>query len=162
MLSLRKIFDSYILVTKIFIIAEIIKEIVEIYKGFWYLAEKREKVMKAIIYFIFFIAFFNIPNFSQSKIEMDLDSLLINAKKGIYWGLMNIPIKKARVDKSLIQNDRLIARIKVIKELNGVKVESTGYHNTNEMTIVIYRSAESLIKDGYIKKGDLELYSDEE
>lgn len=112
--------------------------------------------------FIFLVTLFNLPSFSQSKTEMDIDSLLINTKKGIYWGLMNIPIKKARVDKSLIQNDRLIARIKVIKELNGVKVESTGYYNTNEMTIVLYRSAESLIKDGYIKKGDLEIYSDDE
>ncbi|MCX7610003.1 MAG: hypothetical protein N2043_00250 [Ignavibacterium sp.] len=118
--------------------------------------------MKSILCFALLVILYNIPSFSQSKTETDIDSLLINAKKGIYWGLMNIPIKKARVDKSLIQNDRLIARIKVIKELNGVKVESTGYHNTNEMTIVIYRSAESLIKDGYIKKGDLELYSDEE
>lgn len=127
-----------------------------------YLATKTEGFMKKILCLIFLTALFNLPSFAQSKTEMDIDSLLINTKKGIYWGLMNIPIKKARVDKSLIQNDRLIARIKVIKELNGVKVESTGYHNTNEMTIVLYRSAESLIKDGYIKKGDLEIYSDEE
>jgi hypothetical protein len=75
---------------------------------------------------------------------------------------MNIPVKKARIDKSLINNDRLIAKVRVIKELNGVKIESTGYHNTNELTIVLYRSADSLIKDGYIKKGDLESYSDDE
>jgi hypothetical protein len=118
--------------------------------------------MKNIIICVFVTILFSFPILSQSKTEIDIDSLLINTKKGIYWGLMNIPIKKARVDKSLIQNDRLIARIKVIKELNGVKIESTGYHNTNEMTIVIYRSAESLIRDGYIKKGDLETYSDDE
>jgi hypothetical protein len=111
---------------------------------------------------LFLSLFFSIPILSQTKIDAAVDSLLINAKKGIYWGLMNIPVKKARIDKSLINNDRLIAKVRVIKELNGVKIESTGYHNTNEMTIVLYRSADSLIKDGYIKKGELETYSDDE
>jgi hypothetical protein len=103
-----------------------------------------------------------LPIFSQSRTEIEIDSLLVNAKKGIYWGLMNIPVKKAKIEKSLIMNDRLIARVKVIKELNGVKIESTGYNNMNEMSIVLYRSAESLVKEGYIKKGDLENYSSEE
>jgi len=111
---------------------------------------------------IFLIGLFSLTIFSQTRTDEAIDSLLINAKKGVYWGLMNIPVKKARIDKSLINNDRLIAKVRVVKELNGVKVESTGYHSTNEMTIVLYRSADSLIKDGYIKKGDLETYSDDE
>ncbi|WP_290661114.1 hypothetical protein, partial [Ignavibacterium sp.] len=100
--------------------------------------------------------------FSQSKVDADIESASVNARKGIYWGLMNIPVKKARLEKSLINNDMLIARVRIAKELNGVKIESTGYYNTNEVTIVLYRSADSLIKDGYIKKGDLELYSDDD
>ena len=127
-----------------------------------YLAIKTEGFMKKILCCVFLIILFTLPIFSQSRTEIEIDSLLVNAKKGIYWGLMNIPVKKAKIEKSLIMNDRLIARVKVIKELNGVKIESTGYNKTNEMTIVLYRSADSLIKDGYIKKGDLELYSDEE
>lgn len=118
--------------------------------------------MKKILCCVFLIILFTLPTFSQSRTEIEIDSLLVNAKKGIYWGLMNIPVKKAKIEKSLIMDDRLIARVKVIKELNGVKIESTGYNKTNEMTIVLYRSADSLIKDGYIKKGDLELYSDED
>ncbi len=127
-----------------------------------YLAIKTEGFMKKILCCVFLIILFTLPIFSQYRTEIEIDSLLVNAKKGIYWGLMNIPVKKAKIEKSLIMNDRLIARVKVIKELNGVKIESTGYNKTNEMTIVLYRSADSLIKDGYIKKGDLELYSDEE
>lgn len=123
---------------------------------------KIEVVMKYNLFLIVIVSLFTLPIFSQSRIDVAIDSLLINARKGIYWGLMNIPVKKARIDKSLINNDRLIAKVRVIKELNGVKIESTGYHNTNEMTIVLYRSADSLIKDGYIKKGDLETYSDDE
>ena len=48
------------------------------------------------------------------------------------------------------------------KELNGIKIESTGFSETNELSIVLYRSSESLIKDGYIKKGELETFSDDE
>lgn len=100
--------------------------------------------------------------FSQSKIESDIESALINAKKGIYWALSNIPVKKAKIEKSIVNDDKLLAKVKIAKELNGIRVESTGYYQTNEVTIVLYRSRDSLIKDGYIKKGDLESYSEEE
>jgi hypothetical protein len=100
--------------------------------------------------------------FSQSKIEDDIEYALVNAKKGIYWALSNIPVKKAKIEKSIVNEDKLLAKVKVAKELNGVRVESTGYNQTNEVTIVLYRSRDSLIKDGYIKKGDLETYSEEE
>jgi hypothetical protein len=100
--------------------------------------------------------------FSQSKIEDDIEYALVNAKKGIYWALSNIPVKKARIEKSIVNEDKLLAKVKVAKELNGVRVESTGYNQTNEVTIVLYRSRDSLIKDGYIKKGDLETYSEED
>jgi hypothetical protein len=100
--------------------------------------------------------------FSQSKIEDDIEYALVNAKKGIYWALSNIPVKKTKIEKSIVNEDKLLAKVKVAKELNGVRVESTGYNQTNEVTIVLYRSRDSLIKDGYIKKGDLETYSEEE
>lgn len=100
--------------------------------------------------------------FSQSKIEGDIESGLINAKKGMYWALSNLQGKKAKFEKSLIFDDKLVAKVKVTKELNGIRIESTGFYQTNELTIMIYRSADSLIKDGYLKKGDLEIYSDEE
>ena len=100
--------------------------------------------------------------FSQSKIEDDIEFALVNANKGIYWALSNIPVKKSKIEKSIVNEDKLLARVKVAKELNGVRVESTGYNQTNEVTIILYRSRDSLIKDGYIKKGDLETYSEEE
>jgi len=100
--------------------------------------------------------------FSQSKIENDIESTLVNAKKGIYYALSNLQGKKTKFEKSLIADDKLIAKVKVNKELNGIKIESTGFSETNELTIVLYKSSESLIKDGYIKKGELETYSEEE
>ena len=100
--------------------------------------------------------------FSQSKIESDIESSLVNAKKGVYYALSNLQGKKAKFEKSLIADDKLIAKVKVSKELNGIKIESTGFYQTDELTVVLYKSADSLIKDGYIKKSDLETYSDDE
>jgi len=100
--------------------------------------------------------------YSQSIIENDIESALVNAKKGVYYALSNLQGKKAKFEKSLIADDKLIAKVRVNKELNGVKIESTGFSETNELSIVLYKSADSLIKDGYIKKSDLETYSEEE
>jgi len=100
--------------------------------------------------------------FSQSKIESDIEFALVNSKKGVYYALSNLQGKKAKFEKSLIADDKLIAKVKVSKELNGVKIESTGFNQSNELTIVLYKSADSLIKGGYIKKSDLETYSEDE
>lgn len=108
------------------------------------------------------IIFFTQIIFSQSKIEEDIEFPLVNAKKGVYYALSNLQGKKAKFEKSLIADDKLIAKVKVTKELNGIKIESTGFSGTNELTVVLYKSADSLIKDGYIKKGELETYSDDE
>jgi len=106
--------------------------------------------------------FLTLNIYSQSKIEDDIEFALVNAKKGVYWALSNIQGKKVKFEKSLIADDKLIAKVKVSKEINGVRIESTGYYQTDELTIILYLSRENLLKDGYIKKGDLETYSEEE
>jgi predicted Zn-dependent protease len=117
--------------------------------------------MKAVYILSILFLYSNI-SFSQEQIESNIESAVQNAKKGVYWALSNIPVKKAKIEKSIVSEDRLLAKVKIAKELNGVRVESTGYYQTNEVTIVLYRSRDSLIKDGYIKKGDLESYSEED
>jgi hypothetical protein len=112
-----------------------------------------------IISILFFVTQFT---FSQEQTESNIESAVQNAKKGIYWALSNIPVKKVKVEKSIINDDRLLAKVKIAKELNGIRVESTGYYQTNEVTIIVYRSRESLLKEGYIKKGDLESYTEDE
>jgi hypothetical protein len=52
--------------------------------------------------------------------------------------------------------------VKIEKEINGIRIESTGYNETNEVTVVIYRSKDSLIKDGFIKKNDIESFDNDE
>lgn len=101
-----------------------------------------------VIVFALFVFVFNA--FSQQKLEADTEIAFQNAKKGIYWALSNIPEKKVRLDGNLISDDILLANVKLSKEVNGVKVESTGYYYSNEVKIIVYKSNDNLIKDGYI------------
>lgn len=90
--------------------------------------------------------------FSQEKIESDIDYAFKNAKKGIYWALSNIPEKKSKMEENLIAEDKLYASVRLYKEVNGVKVESTGYYQTDEVKILIYISNHSLEEYGYLEK----------
>jgi hypothetical protein len=124
---------------------------------------KKKRAAMRFILLILVTAFLFVPfTLSQSKIEEDIEAALVNAKKGVYWALSNLQGKKAKFEKSLIADDKLIAKVKVSKELNGIKIESTGFSETNELSVVLYRSSENLIKNGYIKKGELETYNDDE
>ena len=88
---------------------------------------------------------------AQADLESDIDMTIQNAKKGIYWALNNIPEKKSKLDNDLIAEDKLFASVKLSKEINGVKIEATGFNNSYSVTIKLFRSNESLIKDGFLK-----------
>jgi len=96
------------------------------------------------------VIFFSLVSFSQEKLESDIDYAYQNAKKGIYWALSNIPEKKTKLESDLIADDKLYAVVKLHKEVNGIKVESTGYFHSNEVRIKIYKSFDSLENDGYL------------
>ncbi|MBV6422051.1 MAG: hypothetical protein DAHOPDDO_03339 [Ignavibacteriaceae bacterium] len=86
---------------------------------------------------------------AQTKTEDDMNAAYQNAKKGIYWALSNIPGKKASLSNDLIADDKLYASVKISKEVNGVKVNSIGFHQTNQVEIIIYKSYDSLKGEGY-------------
>ncbi|MDP3832070.1 MAG: hypothetical protein Q8Q47_12440 [Ignavibacteriaceae bacterium] len=86
-----------------------------------------------------------------SSFEDEITTAHLNAKKGIYFGLKNVKDKKVKFDNKIVDKSKLIAIVKVSKEINGVRVEATGYHNSTEVTIVVYRSYVDLVKDGYIR-----------
>jgi hypothetical protein len=87
--------------------------------------------------------------FSSSDEEIDI--AYHNAKKGVFWALSNIPEKKTKIIHQLVSENKLYSTVKLYKRINGVKVESTGYCNSNEVTIVLYKSVDSLLSEGYIK-----------
>ncbi len=99
-------------------------------------------------------ALLSTAGFSQEKIESDIDFAFQNAKKGIYWALSNLPKKKSKVESDLIADDRLYAHVRLDKEVNGVKIVSTGYYQTNKVIISIYRSNDSLEEYGYLKQNE--------
>ncbi|MBK9097574.1 MAG: hypothetical protein IPM14_05475 [bacterium] len=106
--------------------------------------------MKHYLILVLIFGFLGISNLlAQSKTEDDMNLAYQNAKKGIYWALSNIPGKKASLENDLIGEDKLYASVKVSKEVQGVKVSSKGYHNTNEVEITIYKSYDSLKAEGY-------------
>lgn len=107
--------------------------------------------MKSVLTFTFVLFFLGLSN-AQNKIEDDIAPAVMNAKKGIYWALANIPGKKFKIENDLIANDKLYSSVKLQKEIGGVKIESIGFSETISVTITVYRSYDSLKKDGYIKK----------
>jgi hypothetical protein len=105
--------------------------------------------MKKVYLLSFIVIFFAYNLSAQEKLERDIDIAFQNAKKGIYWALSNIPIKKSRIENDLIAEDRLYASVRLDKEVNGVKVVSKGFYQTNEVEITIYKSYDSLRTEGY-------------
>jgi hypothetical protein len=104
--------------------------------------------MKTLIILLLFAG----ATYSQNKsFETDMDAAYSNAKKGIYFALENIPDRKASISKELVDNDKLIAKVKLSKEVRGVKIESEGIFQTYEVKIIIYRSYDKLIQEGYLK-----------
>ncbi len=84
------------------------------------------------------------------SMDEEIDSAFQNSKRGIYWALTNLKKPKAKFDNKLVLDNKLYASVKLSKEVNGVRVESTGYHNGTEVTIVVYRSYSSLLKEKFI------------
>ena len=106
------------------------------------------------LFVLAFATLLSTTGFSQEKMESDIDYAYQNAKKGIYWALSNIPQKKSKLDSDLIANDRLYAQVRLDKEINGVKIVSTGHYQTNKVIISIYRSNDSLKENGYLEQTD--------
>ncbi len=104
---------------------------------------------KTLILLVLFLS----PAFQQqNNNEKEIDAAFQNARKGIYYALSNIPENKSRLSRELVDASKLYAKVKLSKEVNGIKIESTGYDSSTEVTIKVYRSFESLIGEGYIKK----------
>ena len=85
----------------------------------------------------------------QNPFDSDVEKAFIHAKKGVYFALSNIPESKGSMNQDLIEDDTLIASIKLTKETNGVRVESTGIYKTYTVEITAYRSYDSLEEEGY-------------
>ncbi len=107
-----------------------------------------------IFFVITLFTLFSTNSFAQEKIESDIDYAYQNAKKGIYWALSNIPQKKKKLESDLIADDKLYAHVRLDKEVNGVKIVSSGHYQTNKVTISIYRSNDSLEEYGYLKQNE--------
>jgi hypothetical protein len=107
--------------------------------------------MHKVLFAFIVLVCFKSQSFSQQKLEDDIEIAYLNAKKGIYWALDNIPQKKLKLENELIAEDKLYAKVKLEIEIEGIKIESTGYYHSNEVNIKIYKSNDSLVKEGYLR-----------
>jgi len=107
--------------------------------------------MKYFLIITCFLFFYSLAN-AQAKIDDDIAPAVVNAKKGIFWALSNIPAKKSKIENDLIADNKLYASVKLQKEIGGIKVESVGFSESISVTITVYRSYDSLKKEGFIKK----------
>ncbi len=115
--------------------------------------------MMRALFLILFLVPFSLQ--AQEGMEKNLNTAYQNAKKGVYWALANIPESKSRLQSDLIADEKLYASVKLDKEYEGIKIVSTGYYNTAEISITIYRSTDGLIKEGYIKPDPADSLSSE-
>ncbi|MDP4192341.1 MAG: hypothetical protein Q8858_12300 [Bacteroidota bacterium] len=111
--------------------------------------------MKMMHLMILLITLFSTTLIAQISVEESLDKAFQNAKKGIYWALGNIPDKKTQAENDLIEEDRLVSSVKLFKEVNGVKVESSGFSGSTEVRLTLFRSTEKLFLDGYLRPDTL-------
>ena len=89
---------------------------------------------------------------AQTSMEKDVDIAYQYSKKGIYWALSNIPDSKSKISNDLVAENKLYAKVKLNKLVDGIKIESTGYFNSNEVSIKVYKSNDSLVEEGYLEK----------
>lgn len=87
---------------------------------------------------------------STENYELKIEKAYKNAMKGVYWALDNIPDSKSKISNDLISEDKLTAEVSLEKEVNGVRINAKGFYNSYEVEIRIYRSNDSLKKDGYL------------
>ena len=106
---------------------------------------------------LFLLIIISVCAYAQTKTDDEINNAFQNAKKGIFWALANFPEKKTRIKNDLVFEDKLYCKVKLDKKINGVKIESTGFFNSSQVTVVIYKSNDSLKEEGFIKgKGECE------
>ncbi len=110
-----------------------------------------QKILTAAGIIFIWIGISHAQTLSDSKI----DSAYFNAKKGIYWSLSNLTGKKTNAENDLIINDKKISSVKIDKQVNGIKIFSTGFFESYEVQIKLFKSFDSLVKEGIIKPDSL-------
>lgn len=103
---------------------------------------------------LFLIFLFPLVLLAQNEnltFEDNIQKAFDNAKKGMYFAFANIPAKKNDFSREIVEEDKLIAKVKLYKAANGVRAEATGIYNTYEVCITAFRTYQSLLKDGFIK-----------
>lgn len=74
------------------------------------------------------------------NIEDDMIFAFKNALRGVLWAIDNYPYKKEVTYKDIIVDNRKICSLKIYNQEGGIKINSTGYHNSTTVEITTYKS----------------------
>lgn len=85
------------------------------------------------------------------KTDQIIDCAFLNAKKGIYWGLSQCSSERKSIRSNLVDDDKLVCSVRVEKEINGVQVESSGFYGGCEVKILVHKSTDNLMREGFLK-----------
>jgi len=107
-------------------------------------------IMKVLAILLFPVLMFGQTIEDKSGFKDKVDTAYANAMKGVYFALENIPERKNSVSKDLIAENKLIAKVKISKEIGGIFVQSIGFKDTYKVTTEIYRDYKSLKDEGFI------------
>ena len=107
--------------------------------------------MKVLAILLFPVLMFGQTIEDKSGFKDKVDTAYANAMKGVYFALENIPERKNSVSKDLISDDKLIAKVKISKGVNGVSVAAIGFYNSYKVTTEVFRDYKSLKDEGFIK-----------
>jgi len=116
---------------------------------FLYFSKNYGDIMKKLLTILFLLLSINL--FGQSvqtdtvrkdsvNIEDDMFTAFRNALRGVLWVIDNYPFKKEVTYKDIIVNNQKICSLKIYNQEGGIKINSTGYHNSTTVEITTYKS----------------------
>lgn len=111
--------------------------------------ERRMKALLITAYSLFVLQITAQEEITPSNFDIDVKHAYTNAMKGVYYALENIPRSKSTLNSDIINDDELLAEVKLTKEIDGIKVVSKGVYKTYSVEIVIYRSYDALAAEGF-------------
>ena len=98
------------------------------------------KIITILFFFLSINLYGQITQTDSVNIEDDIYYAYKNAMRGIIWAIDNIPYKKEVTYKDIIISNRKICSLKIYNQEGGIKIISTGYHNSSMVEITTYKS----------------------
>ncbi|MCR4417203.1 MAG: hypothetical protein WHV63_12050 [Ignavibacteria bacterium] len=99
-----------------------------------------KKILAILFLFLSVNLYGQISQKDTVNIEDDIIFAYKNSVRGVLWAIDNYPYKKEVTYKDLIIDNRKICSLRIYNQEGGIKIISTGYHNSTSVEITTYKS----------------------